>query len=364
MYLTRLRLLTLPVTTEQSQHMLLQNPLGVFSYLPKYRFSRDFVVVPLTFIFIGWTALFCGYPINKSADAEQEDIDLQSTSAIVTSWILIISTFPTLIDLGLDCVNSTSNNELTSKSTHFHFSENDFWTSRFFVAVATFITAGIPQFNILNWDPSNLFKIHEYTYLTVTISCIVCNLSFSKPTLCSPRATLAVSTYVCIALLLGLFLGSSKDSNLQNIAMFVLASTLPLLGLMLIYWSYRQMTDSWNRVWYPDDYAVVFHLSLVAFSLTGTVLLALFYDGNGFIWTKLTLSAIIEIRVIKAGNMILLTVIPGRILKSETVFAKVRYCAVVMNSTPIYIFVICAIPLFYNHMWRAYSNFEIGTQCY
>lgn len=240
-----------------------------------------------------------------------------STNVAFAAYAMIFSTLPSILDSILDI--------LSSNKIRTQFSE--YWYTRTYITIASLI-CGLLYFAASNNPPwlrtSNLpaaMLITRYFFHIIASCSLMNGLCVCKPDLFTPKQTALISLFYSISYICRLY-GQGTQGIFDAFSSVLVSLSCTCWGVNCIYWTHKMRSWNFKSV---EENASVLYLGMVYFLLFA-VLTGLIYSWSTTASTGSFSSILLFLYFLVLGNLIL-AVIPGRILRYETIVAKVRVCA-------------------------------------
>ena len=279
--------------------------------LEKGYFNIIIVAISLLIILV---PCLSGYSDELLYESPANDAIL-STEAQLSYGILLVSTFPSIIDTILDYPNLFN----ATKWKKYIFGRVPLVVTGFLVSIQFFVIADTPS--IFNFTSSRaasyLFALSSFKLVFTGSMMII--LTSIKPTVFTGRVTSAFTLFVCFFVVIRTYLPGSSDSfhefsaDLNYVFLVVVVTTL-LYWLLKLAACTSAMTIS--------EYICLLYLLIYYVSLFGSYINIFFawkngrHDGD---FTTITSQDFVILNYCFSFAFIMLSIAPGRIARFESV---------------------------------------------
>ena len=260
-------------------------------------------------ILAGFDFSYLNTQINN--DAIEED------SVAFASYALIFSTFPILLDLSFEMMSSRAQKVSTKSSDH-NLTRMLLTISSLVIAILTFLSSNSPSQLVFSNKPAVILVAKHFCNITFGCS-LMYGLCISKPEVFTPKQTIAVSFITAVVFVIRIYTEGTNDLMDYLSSIFVSIVAIVLVGIH-IYWARKMSTWEFKSV---DEKASLFYCSLVYITVLTFVIAVVFGYVTTNSFAVLTISDLLMGLYGRVILNILLSVVPGQILKVETIKAKV-----------------------------------------
>lgn len=264
-------------------------------------------------LFVATLPILTGYNFNHLNSAANND-EIKSADVALASFALIFSSLPSILDSILDMF---SNSKVRTKSS-------EYWYTRTYITIASLV-CGLLYFVASN-NPTRLYTsnlpaamlITRYLFHVIASCSLMNGLCVCQPDLFTPAQTASISLFYSISYICRLY-GQGTQGFFDIFSSVLVSMSCTIWGVNCVYWTHKMRSWNFKSI---EENATVLYLGIVYFLLFA-VLTGLIFSWTTTSSTGSFSATLLFLYFLVAGNIIL-AVVPGRILRYETIEAKVR----------------------------------------